>query len=104
MLVGSWGNVVQSRGVSTAEALNTRSGTFHTPHLLPVRVFGDKDGDRDSNPSSLIRPGVGRWTTPTSRTGHLGRFRPDLPTDCLETMGARSTRCARRRWRILQTF
>jgi len=53
------------------EALNTRFETSHTPHLLSVKVMGnkDKDRDRDSNPSCLIRIGVGRKPTPTSRTG-----------------------------------
>jgi len=93
----SWGttpeNVIPLRGVSTAEALNIRSVAAHIPHLLSVKVIGDKDKgkDRDSNPSNPIRTGVGRRPTLTSRTGHLNRLRLDLSTNCLETTGAGST-------------
>jgi len=99
MFAGSWGttleSVAQSRGVSTAEALNIRSRTAYTPHLLRVKVMGDKDKDKDkdkeNDPSSLSRTGVGRRPTPTSRTGHLSRVRPDLPTNCPEIIGEEST-------------
>jgi len=73
------------------DALNTRSGIANIPHLLSIRVMVDKDKDRDSNPSCLIRTGVGRRPTPTSRTGYLSRFRPNLPTNHVKIMGTGST-------------
>jgi len=88
-------SVVQPRGVSVVEALNTRSGTTHIPHLLPVKVIGekdrDRDRDRDSGPSSITRTGVGRRSTPTCRTGHHSRTRHHLLTNRPETMRAEST-------------
>jgi len=95
MLTENWsttlGSVIQSRCVFTAEALKTRSETAHAPHLLLGRVMGDKDKDKDSDLSSLIRTGVGRRPTLTSRTEHLSRLKPDLPTNRPKTMGAGST-------------
>jgi len=85
------GSVVQPRGVSAAEALNTRSGITHILHLLLVKVIADEDRDRDSGPSSINRTGVGTRPTLTSRIGHHSRFKPDLPTNRPETMGAKST-------------
>ena len=75
------------------EALNTRSVTADIPHLLLVKVMGDKDKDKDSDsdPSNPTRIGLGRQPTPTSRTGYLSRFRPDLPTNYCETIRAGST-------------
>jgi len=93
----SWGttpkNVTQSRAVLAVEALNIRSGTAHTPHLLRVKVMRDKDKDKDkdNDPSSLIRTRVGRRPTLTSRTEHLSRFKPDLPTNHPKTIRAGST-------------
>ena len=87
------GSVIQPRGVSIVEALNTRSGTARIPHPLLVKVMGnrDRERDRDSGPSSITGTGVGMRPTPTSRTGHHSRFMPDLSTIRPETMGAEST-------------
>jgi len=85
------GSVVQPSGVSAAETLNTRFGTTHIPHPLPVKGMGDKDRDRDSDSSSITRTGVGRQPVPASRIGHHSRFRPDLPTNSPKTMGVEST-------------
>jgi len=83
--VESWdtilGNVDWSRGISAAEALNTRFRTTHSLHLPSVKDKAsdkDKDKDKDSEPSNHIRIEVGRRPTPPSRTGHLNKSRPDV--------------------------
>ena len=85
--MGNWGtkleNVVHSRGVPAAEALDIRSRTAHTPHLLPVKVIRDKD----SRPNSNTETGVARQPTPASKAEYLNRIRLDLPTNCRETLG-----------------
>jgi len=96
------GNVGRSRGVFAAEALNTRFGTARSLHLLPTKDKDKvRDKNKDSNPNNHTRIGVGRWLTPTSRTGHLSKPRPDLPTNCPETMGIESMSCIRRKQKML---
>jgi len=88
--VESWGtmlgNVDRSRGVSTADALNTRFGITDSLHLLPIKDK-DKARDKDKDKSNHTKIGVGRWPTLTSRTGHLSKFSPNLPTNRPGTMG-----------------
>jgi len=73
---------VWSIGVSVAGAHHIRSETAHIPHLLPVRITGNKD----SRPSSTTRIEVRRQPTPSNRAEHLNRIKLDLPTSHLETM------------------
>ena len=76
------GSVDRARGVSAAEALNTKFGTTHFPHLLPAKDKGKvRDRDKDSDPSNHTRIGVGRQSTPTSRIRHLSKPKPELPTN-----------------------
>jgi len=70
------GNVDRLRGVSAAEALNTKFEIAHSLHLLLAR-----DKDKNNDPSNHIKTGVGRRPTPTSRTWHFSKFRPHLPTN-----------------------
>jgi len=65
------------------EAISIRFGTPHFLHLLLEKGKGN-------NPNNHIRIGEGRQTTPTSRTRHLSKFKPDLPTNRPRTMGAES--------------
>jgi len=95
MPMESWGttrgNVDRSRGVFVIKALNTRFGTARSVHLLPAKDKDKvRDKDKDSDPSNHTRIGVGRRPTPTSRTGHLSKPRPDLPTNHPRTMGVES--------------
>jgi len=72
------------------EALSIRCEIAHFLHLLldkgKARVKGKGKGN---DPSSHIRTG-GWWPTPINKTGHLSKLKPDLPTNCLGTMGAES--------------
>jgi len=102
MSVEGWdtmlGNVDRSRGVSAAESLKTRFRAARSLHHLPVK---DKNKDKGNDPSNHIRIRLDRRPTPTSRTGHLSKFRPDLPTNCPRTMGAEFMWCTTRKQRML---
>jgi len=69
------------------EALSIRFGTAHFLHLLldkgKARVKG-----KGSAPSNRIRIGEGRRPTPTSKTGHHSKLKPNPPTNHPGTMGA----------------
>ena len=81
-------NVDRSRGVFTAEAPNTRFRTTCSIHLLIIKDKDKaRDKDKDNDPSNHFRTGVGRRPTPTSKTGPLSKFRPDLPTNHPRTIG-----------------
>jgi len=79
------------------EGHNIRFGMAYIPHLLPVKVTGDKD----SPPSSTTRTGVAKQPTPASRAEHLNRIRLDLPTNFRETLWAEFTWCTRTKQRML---
>jgi len=96
------GNVDRSRGVSIAEALNTRFGTTRSLHLLPAKDKDKvRDKDKDSDPSNHTEIGVDRRPTLISKTRHLSKPKPDLPTNCLRTMGVESMQCIKRKQKIL---
>jgi len=72
------------------EAINTKFGTAYSLHLLSVTdKDNDRDKDRDKDPSNHIRTWLGKRLTPTSRTEHLSKFRPDLPANHPGTMGTK---------------
>jgi len=57
------------------------SGLLALPHHLPVKDKDKaRDKDQDSDPQNHIRTGVDS----RPRTRHLSKFRPNLPTNCLE--------------------
>ena len=84
MLAGSRditpGSVARLRGVSVVGAHNIRSGITHIPHLLPVKVTGDKD----SSSSSTTRTGVGKQPTLANKAKHLNRIKLDHLTSRCE--------------------
>jgi len=94
-------NVDPPRGVSAAEALNTRFGITRSLHLLPVKDKDRAKGKDKDDSSNYTRRGVGRRPTPTSRTGHLSKFKPDLLTNSPGTMRVEFMCCARRKQRML---
>ena len=64
-------------------------GTAHTPYYLTVKDKDKaKDKDKDIDPYNHIKTGVDRRPTSTSRTEHLSKFKLDLLTNYLGTMGA----------------
>ena len=77
------GKVDRPTGVSATKALNTRFRAARSLHHLPGR---GKNKDNDS--SNHIKTMAGRCLTPASRAGHLSKFRPNLLTNLLGTMGA----------------
>ena len=82
-------NVDLPRGVSVAEALNTRFGIARSFHLLPVKEKNRARGkDKDNDPNNHNRTRVGKRPAPTNKTRHLSKFRPDLPTNRSGIMGA----------------
>jgi len=71
------------------EAINIRVRIAHFLYLIlgkgKARVKG-----KGSDPNNHIRTREGRRSTPTSRTRHLSKLKPDLPTNRLGRMGAES--------------
>jgi len=77
------GSVDRLRGVSTAEALNTKFGTARFPHLLLSKDKDKgKDKDKDTTPATI--------PTPINRIERLSKPRPDLSTNRLGTIGVES--------------
>jgi len=77
------GSVDQPRGVSPVEALNNKFEAARFPHLL-------LDKGKGSDPSNHIIMGEDRRPTPTSRTGHLSKLKPNLPTNRPRIIGVES--------------
>jgi len=69
------------------EATNTRFETAHSLHLLLCKGKARVKG-KGNDLSSHIKTGEGRWQTPTNKSGHLSKPKPDLPINRLGTMGA----------------
>ena len=85
------GSIDRSRGVSVAEALNTKFGTARFPYLVPANDRDKvRDKDKDSDANNHTRIGVGRRPILTSRTGHLSKLKHDLPTNRPRAMGLES--------------
>ena len=71
------------------EVISISFKTAYFLHLLLDEGKGRVKG-KGSDPSNHIKTREGNWPTPTSKTGHLSKLKPELPINCAGTMGAES--------------